>query len=67
MSDEFTTKRYPRSQVEAFGPYGDRGLIYEPYKKPSGYGALWWAVIVIVCIVSAVTIVVGWTPMSPLV
>lgn len=61
MNDDFTTKRHPRSQVEAFGPYGDRGPIYEPYEKPSKYSVLWWAAIVVVCMASVVAIAVRGT------
>lgn len=60
---DFTTKRHPRSQVEAFGPYGDQGPIHDPYEKPRWYSALWWVVMVIVCLAAVGAIAVsGATP-----
>jgi hypothetical protein len=54
-----TTRRYPRTLNEAFGPHVDN-TIWEHYEPvPSGYGKLWWTCIALISIATAFLLYVG--------
>ena len=48
------TRRYPRTLVEAYGPYGDRGPIVDPSERDAS--TAWWLAISVVCTAAAVVI-----------
>lgn len=56
-----TFRRYPRSQDEAFGPYGRLGPIVDP--KERDYSASWW--FAITCCAVAAFVVIACTNGAP--
>jgi hypothetical protein len=50
------TRRYPRTQDEAFGPYGRSGPIIDPEERD--YSATWWFAITCCAIAAAIVIAI---------
>lgn len=48
------TRRYPRTLVEAFGPYTDN--VVHPMPEPRGRYAQDWAIYIVACIALAVIV-----------
>lgn len=50
------TRRYPRSLVEAFGPYAAGQIEPMPDAKETDYPKSWWAAIFVICLLAIAVI-----------